>query len=174
MMQDINLEEVKKYNANLKQYRDRAAQLKAEIDFNNKEIDAACAELSNELGVSVTRDNLEQIYAEQVSKINSTLQSGNAVLAKIASEENQTAQQAQVSQATPVAQAPQAQAQAQVVPPQPATPVQPQAPVFQQSVQPQTQPAVNVTPQQMEAFAQQANTQAVDNTFIGQPLPQMF
>ena len=174
MMQDINLEEVKKYNANLKQYRDRAAQLKAEIDFNNKEIDAACAELSNELGVSVTRDNLEQIYAEQVSKINSTLQSGNAVLAKIASEENQTAQQAQVSQATPVAQAPQAQAQAQVVPPQQATPVQPQAPVFQQSVQPQTQPAVNVTPQQMEAFAQQANTQAVDNTFIGQPLPQMF
>lgn len=172
MMQDINLEEVKKYNANLKQYRDRAAQLKAEIDFNNKEIDAACAELSNELGVSVTRDNLEQIYAEQVSKINSTLQSGNAVLAKIASEENQTAQQAQVSQATPVAQA-------QVVPPQPATPVQPQsvapqAPVFQQPVQPQTQPAVNVTPQQMEAFAQQANTQAVDNTFIGQPLPQMF
>lgn len=171
-MQDINLEEVKKYNANLKQYRDRAAQLKAEIDFNNKEIDAACAELSNELGVSVTRDNLEQIYAEQVSKINSTLQSGNAVLAKIASEENQTAQQAQVSQATPVAQA-------QVVPPQPATPVQPQsvapqAPVFQQPVQPQTQPAVNVTPQQMEAFAQQANTQAVDNTFIGQPLPQMF
>lgn len=172
MMQDINLEEVKKYNANLKQYRDRAAQLKAEIDFNNKEIDAACAELSNELGVSVTRDNLEQIYAEQVSKINSTLQSGNAVLAKIASEENQTAQQAQVSQATPVVQA-------QVVPPQPATPVQPQsvapqAPVFQQPVQPQTQPAVNVTPQQMEAFAQQANTQAVDNTFIGQPLPQMF
>lgn len=170
MMQDINLEEVKKYNANLKQYRDRAAQLKAEIDFNNKEIDAACAELSNELGVSVTRDNLEQIYAEQVSKINSTLQSGNAVLAKIASEENQTAQQAQVSQATPVAQS-------QSVTPQQATPVQPQpvtqqAPVFQQPVQPQ--PAVNVTPQQMEAFAQQANTQAVDNTFIGQPLPQMF
>lgn len=168
-MQDINLEEVKKYNANLKQYRDRAAQLKAEIDFNNKEIDAACAELSNELGVSVTRDNLEQIYAEQVSKINSTLQSGNAVLAKIASEENQTAQQVQAQQAT----------QAQVVPPQQATPVQsqsvaPQAPVFQQSVQPQTQPAVNVTPQQMEAFAQQASTQAVDNTFIGQPLPQMF
>lgn len=174
MMQDINLEEVKKYNDNLKQYRDRAAQLKAEIDFNNKEIDAACAELSNELGVSVTRDNLEQIYAEQVSKINSTLQSGNAVLAKIASEENQTAQQAQAPQATQMAQAPQAQAQAQVVPPQPATPVQSQAPVFQQPVQQQPQPAVNVTPQQMEAFAQQASTQAVDNTFIGQPLPQMF
>ena len=162
MMQDINLEEVKKYNANLKQYRDRAAQLKAEIDFNNKEIDAACVELSNELGVSVTRDNLEQIYAEQVSKINSTLQSGNAVLAKIASEENRATSQAQ--------QAPQGQ---QTMTTQP---VQPQAPVFQQPVQSQT--AVNVSPQQMETFAQQAstqaNTQAVDNTFIGQPLPQMF
>ncbi|MBO5388620.1 MAG: hypothetical protein J6A59_10850 [Lachnospiraceae bacterium] len=87
MVQNINLEEVKRYNATLKQYKDKAASLNAEIEYTNKELDSLCAELTAELGVTVTRDNIEQIYNEQVAKINSTLQSGNAVLAKIASEE---------------------------------------------------------------------------------------
>lgn len=87
MLEGINLEEVKKYNASLKQYKDRATTLNAEIEYTNKELDALCLELSNELGVSVTRENIEQIYNEQVSKINSILQSGNAVLSKIATEE---------------------------------------------------------------------------------------
>lgn len=88
MLQGVNLEEVKSYNASLKQYRDRAATLNAEIDYTNKELDALCAELSAELGKPVTRDNIEQIYQEQLESINSTLHSGKTVLAKIASEEN--------------------------------------------------------------------------------------
>lgn len=91
MLQGIDLNQVRQYNASLKQYKDKAASLKAEIDYTNKEIDTLCSELSAELGISVTRDNIQQVYDEQVSKINSTLQSGNAVLSKIASEE-QTAQ----------------------------------------------------------------------------------
>ena len=87
MLQNVNLDAVKQYNASLKQYKDKAATLNAEIEYTNKEIDSLCAELTTELGVTVTRDNIEQIYNEQVAKINSTLQSGNAVLAKIASEE---------------------------------------------------------------------------------------
>lgn len=91
MLQGIDLNQVRQYNASLKQYKDKAASLKAEIDYTNKEIDTLCNELSAELGISVTRDNIQQVYEDQVSKINSTLQSGNAVLSKIASEE-QTAQ----------------------------------------------------------------------------------
>lgn len=91
MLQGIDLNQVRQYNASLKQYKDKAASLKAEIDYTNKEIDSLCSELSAELGISVTRDNIQQVYEDQVSKINSTLQSGNAVLSKIASEE-QTAQ----------------------------------------------------------------------------------
>lgn len=98
MLQGVDLNQVKQYNASLKQYKDKAASLNAEIEYTNKEIDALCAELTNELGIQVTRDNIQQIYEEQVSKINSTLQSGNAVLAKIASEE-----QAASTVATPVA-----------------------------------------------------------------------
>lgn len=107
MLQGINLEEVKQYNATLKQYRDRAASLNAEIEYTNKELDALCAELTAELGKPVTRDNIEQIYNEQVASIQSTLQSGTAVLSKIASEEQNAANAAQpVAQtvSTPVAQ----------------------------------------------------------------------
>lgn len=114
MLQGVDLNQVKQYNASLKQYKDKAASLNAEIEYTNKEIDALCAELTNELGIQVTRDNIQQIYEEQVSKINSTLQSGNAVLAKIASEE-----QAASTVATPVA---------------PVTPVAPTTPVMQTAV----------------------------------------
>lgn len=114
MLQGVDLNQVKQYNASLKQYKDKAASLNAEIEYTNKEIDALCAELTTELGIQVTRDNIQQIYDEQVSKINSTLQSGNVVLAKIASEE-----QAASTVATPVA---------------PVTPVAPTTPVMQTAV----------------------------------------
>ena len=114
MLQGVDLNQVKQYNASLKQYKDKAASLNAEIEYTNKEIDALCAELTTELGIQVTRDNIQQIYDEQVSKINSTLQSGNAVLAKIASEE-----QAASTVATPVT---------------PVTPVAPTTPVMQTAV----------------------------------------
>ena len=99
MLEGCNLEEIKSYNASLKQYRDRAASLKAEIEYTNKELDTLCAELTAELGKQVTRDNIEQVYNEQISMINSTLQSGKAVLSKIAAEESNSGAAGQVGQA---------------------------------------------------------------------------
>lgn len=125
MLQGIDLNQVKQYNASLKQYKDKAASLNAEIEYTNKEIDALCAELTNELGIQVTRDNIQQIYEEQVSKINSTLQSGNAVLAKIASEEQAASTVATpVAPVTPVAPTPVMQT---------AVPTPPVAPVAQET-----------------------------------------
>lgn len=129
MLQGVDLNQVKQYNASLKQYKDKAASLNAEIEYTNKEIDALCAELTTELGIQVTRDNIQQIYDEQVSKINSTLQSGNAVLAKIASEE-----QAASTVATPV------------TPVAPVATTAPTAPVMQAAV-----PTPPVTPTAQEA-----------------------
>lgn len=107
MLQGINLDEVKQYNATLKQYREKAANLNAEIEYTNKELDALCAELTAELGKPVTRDNIEQIYNEQVASIESTLQSGKAVLAKIAGEEQNKSQVVgQVNTVSPVPSAP--------------------------------------------------------------------
>lgn len=138
MLQGINLEEVRKYNADLKTYRDKAASINAEIEYTNKEIDALCAELTAELGKPVTRDNIEQIYNEQVEIINSTLQSGNAVLSKIAGEA--------------------AQPQVQAVPVTPAAP-QTSAPFVQQAV-PQATP-------QASPFVQQAMPQPVQGSVFG-------
>lgn len=125
MLQGVDLNQVKQYNTSLKQYKDKAASLNAEIEYTNKEIDALCAELTNELGIQVTRDNIQQIYDEQVSKINSTLQSGNAVLAKIASEEQAASTVATpVAPVTPVAPTPVMQT---------AVPTPPVAPVAQET-----------------------------------------
>lgn len=91
MLQGIDLGQVRQYNSALKTYKDQSASLNAEIEYTNNEIDNLCAQLTQELGIQVTRDNIEQVYNDEVAKINSTLQSGNAVLAKIASEEQNRA-----------------------------------------------------------------------------------
>lgn len=91
MLQGIDLGQVRQYNSALKTYKDQSASLNAEIEYTNNEIDSLCAQLTQELGIQVTRDNIEQVYNDEVAKINSTLQSGNAVLAKIASEEQNRA-----------------------------------------------------------------------------------
>lgn len=91
MLQGIDLSQVRQYNSTLKTYKDQSASLNAEIEYTNNEIDSLCAQLTQELGIQVTRDNIVQVYNDEVAKINSTLQSGNAVLAKIASEEQNRA-----------------------------------------------------------------------------------
>lgn len=110
MLEGINIESVKQYNATLRQYKDQSAKLTAEIEFNEKELNTLCSQLTTELGVQVTPENIESIYNEQVQKINQTLETGNAVLQKIQQEAS-----GGVTPVTPV-QAPQ-------------TPVIPAAPV---------------------------------------------
>ena len=85
----VNIEDVKKYNAELKMYQDKAAQIKVGIDFNTAELKRLCDELSNELGVPVTPENIVQIRDEHIAKIENTLRVGNEILARIKSEEQQ-------------------------------------------------------------------------------------
>lgn len=109
MIANVNIEEVKKFNGALKQYKDRAVQINTEIEFLNKEVQALCAELSAELGIEVNMSNIEQICEEQAAKINTALESGSVVLSKIASEEANASVQAaaigarEVVQTAPVA-----------------------------------------------------------------------
>lgn len=86
MNSNINIDEVKQYNANLKKYRDMSSKLQAEKQFLLNEIETECKALSAELGIEVNSSNIEQVKEDLCSKINSSLQSGNTVLAKIASE----------------------------------------------------------------------------------------
>lgn len=136
MLQGVDINQVKQYNTSLKQYRDKAANINAQIEFTQKELNTICGELSAELGIEVNESNIEQIYAEQVEKINATLKSGNTVLAKIAEEEEKIAT-GQVTQ--PVQQVDPVQPVQQPIQPV-QQPVQPVAPVAQ------SQPVAPVTP----------------------------
>lgn len=162
MLENINLDEVRQYNNSLKAYKEKAASLKAEIEYNTKELESLCSELSTELGVEVNSSNIESIYNEQVEKIKSDLNTGNAVLAKIANE-----QQAQaVQQSNPVQT--QTPVQAQV-------PVQPvQQPVVQQQVsQPQVAQSTPVTTQPTAASPFMQAVPTVGQNGMG-TLPPLF
>lgn len=139
------MEEVKQYNVKLKELKERENRLKIEKDMTQKNLEAACAELSKEIGEVVTPDNAEQIYNKLAAQINETLRSGNEIIARIASEEaevqagatmnvqnNIQAQANMVQQMVPQA-TPQVQ---QNVPVMPQAPVQ-EAPVLGAAPMPQ-------------------------------------
>lgn len=115
MVNGVNIEEVKKYNASLKQYKEQSSRLAVEIEVNNKELEQLCTQLSAELGVEVTPDNVEQIYNEQVQKINNILETGNTILNKIESESNNGIKQSTINNST---------VQNQSIPVTPVAPVQ--------------------------------------------------
>ncbi len=82
----IDVERIKKFNAGYKEAQQKAATIKAELDMNNREIDRLCAELSNDLGVSVTRENVAEIYKSNVDEINKKLELGESILNRINNE----------------------------------------------------------------------------------------
>jgi len=86
-MSNLNLEAIKRYNEKLKEYNDKASKIQAEIDFNNREIESSCEELSKVLGLEVTKDNLIQVYNDRIEKIRSTLESGEAILRRVTEQE---------------------------------------------------------------------------------------
>lgn len=127
------MEEVKQYNVKLKELKERENRLKIEKDMTQKNLEAACAELSKEIGEVVTPDNAEQIYNKMAAQINETLRSGNEIIARIASEEAEV----QAGAAMNVQNNIQAQANMvqQMTPQvQQSAPVMPQAPIQQAPV----------------------------------------
>lgn len=133
MIEGIDLNQIRQYNTSLKQYRDKAANINAQIEFTKKELNSLCAELTAELGVEVNESNIDQIYQEQVEKINNTLKSGNTILSKIA-EEEQKLSMGQVTQGSTAQTPPQTPPVAPQTPP-----VAPQVNVQQPGVVNQTQ-----------------------------------
>ena len=87
MQPGINIEDVKKYNASLREYKDKSAKLRAEIDFSKAELERQCKELTAELGIEVTPDNVQEVLEERVKKIQNTMSVGNEILERIKMEE---------------------------------------------------------------------------------------
>lgn len=87
MQQGINLEQIKQYNASLREYKDKSNKLRAELEFNEQELNRQCSELSKELGITVTPDNVKEILEERLAKINNTLSVGTEILERVKAEE---------------------------------------------------------------------------------------
>lgn len=93
MQVGINVEDVKKYNASLREYKDKSVKLRTEIEINQAELERQCKELSTELGMEVTPANIQAILTERISKIQNTMQVGNEILQRIREEEARGVQQ---------------------------------------------------------------------------------
>lgn len=89
MVQEIDVARVRQYNLEYNKCKEKAMQLNAEREMNKKEIDSLCAELSAELGIQVTLENIESIYNDKVDKINADLSLGESIIKRIEAEENQ-------------------------------------------------------------------------------------
>ena len=87
MQSGINIEEIKKYNASLREYKEKSSKIRAEIEFNQQELARQCSELTKALGVEVTPDNVVAILEDRVAKINNTMAVGNEILNRIKAEE---------------------------------------------------------------------------------------
>ena len=88
MKQELNIEAIKKYNDSLREYKDKATKLRAELEFSQKELERQCNELSAELGMRVTPENVSEILEERIKKINNTLSIGTEILERVKAEEN--------------------------------------------------------------------------------------
>ena len=87
MQPGINIDAIKQYNASLKEYKEKSSKLRAEIEFNQKELTRQCSELSAELGIEVTPDNIQQILQDHINKINNTVSVGTEIIERIRAEE---------------------------------------------------------------------------------------
>ena len=85
-MQEIDIERVREFNRAYKQFKQREVELTAERDMNNKEIDRLCKELSEELGIEITRENAREVCEKYVSELNERLGVGEAIFQRINAE----------------------------------------------------------------------------------------
>ena len=85
-MQEIDIERVREFNRAYKQFKQREVELTAERDMNNKEIDRLCKELSEELGIKITRDNAREVCEKYVSELDERLGVGEAIFQRINAE----------------------------------------------------------------------------------------
>lgn len=131
MQPGINIEDVRKYNASLREYKDRSAKLRAEIEFSQQELKRQCEELSTELGIEVTPENVQEILTERIDKIKNTMAVGTDILNRIKAEEARgmaQPQQQQFTQQTQPVAAPGIPVPGAQIPGAPVAPQAPQIP----------------------------------------------
>lgn len=96
-MEKLNIERIREYNTKCNEYKTKLSNTIAERKIMSDNLNNLCSQLSAQLGVDVTPDNLEQVYAERSQAIKQTLESGEEILRRI---EGADQPQAEVPQST--------------------------------------------------------------------------
>lgn len=79
----VDIARIKQYNSRVAEGKQKVAQVRAEIQVTKREIERLCKELTNELGVEVNEQNIEQIYNEHVANIMRQVENGEQILNRI-------------------------------------------------------------------------------------------
>lgn len=87
-MEKLNIERIREYNTKCNEYKTKLSNTIAERKIMSDNLTNLCNQLSAQLGVNVTPDNLEQVYAERSQAIKQTLESGEEILRRIEGAEN--------------------------------------------------------------------------------------
>lgn len=87
-MDGLNIERIKAYNKELKEYKEKSANARAQLEVNKNELLRLCNELTTELNIQVTPDNIEEVYKQCVEKIENNLKTGEEILQRIKNEES--------------------------------------------------------------------------------------
>ena len=89
MEQRLDVARIKQYNKELREYIDKNAQVRAEYELSLKELNRVCEELSVELNIQVTPNNIEEVYNTYANNINNILATGEEILSRIKADEEQ-------------------------------------------------------------------------------------
>ena len=82
-MANLDLERIRQYNKKCNDYKNKLSNIMAERKIMKDNLDNLCRQLSAQLGMEVTPDNLSQVYEERSQAIMQTLESGEDILRRI-------------------------------------------------------------------------------------------
>lgn len=79
----VDIQRVNEYNRKLKDAKNEQSKIQNELEYSKRELNRLCSELSSELGVQVTIENIKEVYEQEMSKIERNLAIGEEILARI-------------------------------------------------------------------------------------------
>lgn len=85
----LNIEQIKEYNKELKIHQEKLANARSRKAVHEENLINECKVLSQELGIEVTPENIEDIYKKQMAKMEETVATGTEIMQRIKAEEQQ-------------------------------------------------------------------------------------
>lgn len=93
-MEKLNIERIRQYNSKCNEYKTKLSNTIAERKIMANNLASLCEQLSAQLGIQVTPDNLEKVYEDKAQAIKQTLESGEEILKRIEGATDMSADEA--------------------------------------------------------------------------------